>query len=49
LTVIDDFFHERHRYGEKGSTASTIERRKGRQRSAVRRVRGRSPGLRPLR
>jgi ornithine cyclodeaminase len=49
LNVIDDFFHERHRYGESGATTSSGERRQGRQRSAVRRARGRSPGLRPLR
>ena len=39
LTVIDDFFHERHRYGPAASTDSPAERRRRRQRSAGRRVR----------
>jgi 2,3-diaminopropionate biosynthesis protein SbnB len=51
LTVIDDFFHERHRYGQVVFTGSPAQRRRPlrRQRSAGRRVRGRSPGLQPLR
>ena len=49
LTVIDDFFHERHRYTQVESTGSRREPGRGRQRSAGRRTRGRSPRLRTLR
>ena len=49
LTVIDDFFHERDRYAVNASTGVSAGRRPRRQRSAVRRGAGRSPGLRSLR
>ena len=49
LTVINDFFHERDRYGHRASPGIPVGRPPRRQRSAVRRVAGRSPGLRPLR
>ncbi|HEY5882963.1 MAG TPA: 2,3-diaminopropionate biosynthesis protein SbnB [Nakamurella sp.] len=49
LTVIDDFFHERHRYGPAAATGLPAERRPRRQQSAGRRTRGRSPRLRTLR
>jgi len=49
LKVIDDFFHERHRYRPAASSHDRAERGHRRQRSAARRVRGRSTGLRPMR
>ena len=49
LTVIDGFFHERHRYGPTASDNAAAESRHRRQRMALGRVRGRSPGLRPRR
>ena len=49
LKVIDDFFHERDRYGHKASPGVPAGRPPRRQRSAVRRVAGRSPGLRSQR
>jgi 2,3-diaminopropionate biosynthesis protein SbnB len=49
LKVIDDFFHERHRYGPTASANALAEQGQPRQQPAVRRVRGRSTGLRPMR
>jgi len=49
LKVIDDFFHERHRYGPTASANAVAEQGQPRQQPAVRRVRGRSTGLRPMR
>ena len=49
LTVIENFFHERSRYGVQVSSAIPAGRRPRRYRSVARRVRGRSPGLRSLR
>jgi hypothetical protein len=49
LKVIDDFFHERHRYGPTASANARAEQGQRRRRSAARRVRGRSTGIRPMR
>jgi len=49
LTVIDDFFHERHRYLPTASDNAPAKSRHRRQPMALGRVRGRSPGLRPRR
>jgi len=49
LKVIDDFFHERHRYGPTASANAVAEQGQPRLQPAVRRVRGRSTGLRPMR
>src|SRR5664279_1114603 len=49
LKVIDDFFHERHRYGPTASANAVAEQGQRRQRSVARRARGRSTGLRPMR
>ena len=49
LKVIDDFFHERHRYGPAASSHARAERGQRRQRSVARRLRGRSTGIRPMR
>src|SRR5664279_5183491 len=49
LNVIDYFFHERHRYRPAASANAGAERSQRRQRSAVRRLRGRSTGIRPMR
>lgn len=49
LTVIDGFFHERHRYGPTASDNAPAESQHGRQRMPLGRVRGRAPGLRPRR
>jgi ornithine cyclodeaminase len=49
LTVIDGFFHERHRYLPTASDNAPAKSRHRRQPKALGRVRGRSPGLRPRR
>ena len=49
LKVIDDFFHERHRYGPTASANAGAEQGRRRQRSVARRARGRSTGIRPMR
>ena len=49
LKVIDDFFHERHRYGAAASSNVRTGRRQRRQRSTAWRLRGCSTGIRPMR